>query len=138
MKTKEIEIEQNYVTFYSPGTMFAETNVIKVDSWDIEAAMEKARKIKQRHNATPYGFRFTTRGRAEDELDSKEIKSSPMYYLGGTVKTLAEVKAENDPSNKILILNMEGNDWDRVIENNNSWKVSQPLSKEDIVLDFKL
>lgn len=131
-----IQMEQHYVTFYSPGTFFAETNTEAVDIWDIEVATERARTVLQRYNATPYGFQFTTRGRAPDDLDAKEIARSPLYYLGGLVETLAEVKARATDADRILISNMECNGWNRIITNTNSWKWTQPLKDTDVVLDF--
>jgi hypothetical protein len=57
-----------------------------------------------------------------------------MYYLGGTVRTLDEVRAANDPDERILLTNMQANGYDRVIENRNSWRWTQPLRSDDIVL----
>lgn len=129
-------ITQHYVEFYSPGTFVSETTAKPVDAWDVEAAVRMASAVTERYNATPYGFRFTTRGREDDELDSRQIAKSPFYYLGGVVETLAEVKAKGDPSDRILISNMECNGWDRVITNTNSWKVTRPLEADDVILDF--
>ena len=97
-----------------------------------------ARNIKERHGATPYGFRFITRGRGPDDFDSKETARSNMYHLGGTVRTIEQVEDENNPDEKILLQNMKCNGWDRVIENNNSWKSTQPLEKDDVILDFEV
>lgn len=127
-------MKKHFVTFLSPGTLFSEETTKPIDRWDVEAAKAMADGIKERHGAIPYGFRFTTRGRENDELDSKVVATSPMYYLGGDVLTLAEVKARNDREDRILIGNMERNGYDRVIVNNNSWKITQPLHKDDIVL----
>ena len=66
-------------------------------------ASSMAKKIKERHGATPFGFRFTTRQRRNDELDSKVVKTSCMYYLGGKVLTLDDIKKRNDPDDRILI-----------------------------------
>lgn len=97
-----------------------------------------AREIKERPAATPYGFRFTTRERKIKDLDSKVIKSSGMYYLGGKIETLAEVESRNDPKESILRSNMKCNNIDRIITNNNSWKFTGPFEKEDILIeDFK-
>ena len=131
-----MEISQHYVTFLSPGTMFAETSRKEIDSWDVEAAKEMARDTKERHGATPYGFYFTTRGRESEDLDSKQTACSSMYYLGGKVRTLAEVEKDNLPSERILRSNMSNNGFGKVIENNNSWKVTLPLKPDDVVLDW--
>lgn len=127
-------MEQNYVVFYSPGTMVSESTQKEIDSWDVDLAVAMSKTIKERHAATPYGFKFIKRGRKNHELDSKEIDRSGMYYLGGEVLTLVEVKAKNDPADKILISNMECNGWDKIIINNNSWKFTAPLRSEDQVI----
>lgn len=129
-------MKKHFVVFYSPGTMVSETSQKPIDSWDVEQAMAMADDIIERHGATPYGFRFTTRSRGPEDLDSKETDKSPMYYLGGTVETLEEVKAKNDPEDRILISNMECNGWDRIITNTNSWRMTQPLHEDDVVLDY--
>ena len=129
-------MKQHFVTFYSPGTFLAEDTTKPIISWDVDVAVKMARKITERYNATPYGFCFATRTRTAKDLDSKETARSGMYFLGGTVRTLAEVKAANDPDEKILLRNMEGNHYERVITNCNSWKWTQPLKKGDVVLPF--
>jgi len=106
-------MEKHFVVFCSPGTL----------------------EIKERYGALPYGFYFTTRSRNEEDLDSHESARSHMYYLGGEVLTLKQVRAKDDPDDKILISNMEANKWDRIVINTNSYKWTQPLEKGDIVLD---
>lgn len=130
-------LKKHFVTFYSPGTFVAEDDTMPIDGWDVEKAVEMARSITQRYNATPYGFQFTTRARNDEELDSKIVQKSPMYYLGGKVETLEEVEARNDPDERTLLANMRGNGYDRIIVNTNSWKWTQPLHDDDIVLDFE-
>lgn len=129
-------LEAHFVTFVSPGTFVHEETTRPIDRWDINAALKMAREIKERHSATPFAFRFSTRRREDSDLDSRVVKQSGRYYLGGTVLTLDEIKARNDPKDAVLISNMECNKWGRVIENCNSWKVTQPLEDDDTVLDF--
>lgn len=130
-------MEQHFVTFLSPGTFVHEDTSKPIDSWDTSKAMEMAHGIQERHAATPFAFYFTTRSRDENELDSKQTAKSARYYLGGEIETLAQVKARATDAERILISNMEGNGWDRIITNTNSWKVTQPLGKEDVVLEWK-
>jgi hypothetical protein len=59
-----------------------------------------------------------------------------MYYLGGKVKTLKQVKDRATEDDRILISNMECNGYKRIITNTNSWKWIAPLEDNDIVLDF--
>lgn len=131
-------MEKHFVTFYSPGTFVSETTERSIDSWDVATAIEMARAVTERHGATPYGFRFTTRGRADDELDSRVIAKSNFYYLGGRIETLADVEARNDPKERILRENMRGNGWDRIIINDNSWRFTAGLNPDDVVLDVDM
>jgi len=126
---------RHFVTFYSPGTLVAETTTKPIYSWDVETAKQMAAKITERHGARPYAFAFTTRGRSEDDLDSKETARSCRYYLGGRIRTLEEVRADAVPDERILLSNMEGNDWKRVWESTSGWKWTQPLGDDDVVLD---
>lgn len=126
----------HFVEFFSPGTFVSEKTTRPIETWDVEAASAMAVDIIERHAARPFGFRFITKPRGDDDLDSKIIESSAIYYLGGKVRTLAEVEADNDPSEAILRRNMRNNGYDRVITNTNSWKFTAPLHEKDIVLDF--
>jgi hypothetical protein len=128
-------MKQHFVKFLSPGTLFSEENIIPIDSWDVETAKNMASSITQRYNAKPYAFKFLTRERSDEMLDSEITEQSNLYYLGGVVKTYSEIEAENDPKNFILLSNMRGNGWDKIIENNNSWKVTRPLNPDDVILD---
>ena len=124
--------QKHYVTFFSPGTFVSEQDDREVDSWDVPTAVGMAAKIKQRHGATPYGFRFSTM--ESDGWEPKTVKRSNMYYLGGTIKTLNDIP--DVPENRILRDNMISNSYTQVIENTNSWKVTMPLYADDVVLDF--
>lgn len=134
---EQYQVSENFVTFYSPGTFVHEETTKVIESWDIAKAKRMAQEIVERYRARPFGFRFTTRARKEDELDSRVVDTSPMYYLGGTIMTLAEVKERSDPKDRILICNMENNGWDKIIVNNNSWRMVRPLLEGDVVLQFE-
>jgi hypothetical protein len=136
-RLKQFSVSKHFVTFYSPGTFLAETSEYPIDAWDTAVAMKMADRVTERHNATPYAFRFTTRSRTPEDLDSHVTATSPFYFLGGTIETLAEVEARNDPKESTLRSNMRGNGYDRVVVNGNSWKWVQPLEKDDVVLDYK-
>ena len=129
-------MKKHFVTFCSPGTFVSETSQSPIASWDVNEAKKMAKGIKERHGATPYGFYFSTRGRRDEDLDSKVIATSPMYYLGGKIETLEEVKARNDPKEEILRWNMENNRYNRILINTNSYKSTFPLKDEDIVLQW--
>lgn len=129
-------IIKNFVHFVSPGTFVAEETVKPIDAWDVDEALSMARTVTERHNATPFGFFFTTRTRADEDLDSKESAKSGMYFLGGEVRTVDDVRKAALPEERVLLSNMEGNGWSRIITNRNSWKWSQPLRDEDTVLPW--
>lgn len=128
--------EKNFVIFYSAGSFMAETDQQEIDSWDVSKAVEMSKNITQRYGSHPYGFRFITKGRNDNDLDSKTIKSSGTYYIGGVIKTLEEIIAKNDPDNSILISNMKCNKWDAVVTVCNPYKWTQPLEKDDVVLQI--
>jgi hypothetical protein len=126
----------HFVTFYSPGTFVSESSTKPINAWDIEAAKKMARGVHERHGACPYGFQFTTRGRGANDLDSSVIAKSPMYYLGGVIETLDQVKRRATEKDRILVANMEGNGYDRIITNTNSWRFTAPLNDTDVVLEW--
>lgn len=130
-------MERHFVTFYSPGTFVHEESTEPIASWDAELAKQMALEVTARYNARPFGFRFTTRSRSEHDLDSAVSATSNMYYLGGTIETLAEVEARATDKDSILLSNMRGNGYDRIITNTNSWKVTLPLQPGDVVLEWK-
>ena len=99
--------------------------------------MKMAHGISERYGATPYGFRFSTRSRTDDDLDSSVTKRSQFYWLGGKVETLSEVEARNDPKEDILRSNMRGNGYDKIVVNDNSWRFTAPMRKGDVILDWK-
>jgi len=132
------KMKKHFVTFLSPGTFVAEETEKSITSWNVDEAVKMARKVIERYGAKPYGFQFSTRERGPDDLDSKEVKRSGTYWLGGKVETVEDVASRNDPEEKILLANMRGNGWEKIVTNTNSWKWTQPLYKDDVVLDVKL
>ena len=128
----------HFVTFYSPGTVFAETRTLPIDSWDVPAAVALAGSVHERYNARPYGFAFITRERGEGDLDSRITARSPMHYLGGTIETLADVEARHEIEGglEILISNMRNNDLARVITFANPWRSTHPVQDDAIVLEW--
>jgi hypothetical protein len=128
-------MKAHFVTFLSPGTFFHETTEKPIKSWNVAEATKMARTITERYRAKPFAFYFTTRERGDNELDSQVTNTSGNYYLGGDILTLAQVK-RSMPNSKVLISNMEGNKWDRIIINNNSWVVTQPFTETDTRLEF--
>lgn len=130
-------MKKHYVDFFSPGTLVGEVTTREVPSWDVDLAVSEARRVTERHGATPYGFQFFTRERGDDDFEPRETARSGTYYLGGRIRTLAEVEADNLPGEEILRWNMRNNGFDRVVENDNSWSVTMPLREGDAVLPFE-
>lgn len=130
-------MKKHFVIFESPGTFFHEKTEKPIDAWDVEKAAEMAHDITERYNATPFAFYFTTRERKDNELDSRVTKTSGRYFLGGKIETMEEIKARNNPDERILVGNMEANNYPSVVVNTNSWKCVQPLTTDDTVLDWK-
>lgn len=130
-------MEKHFVTFYSPGTFVSEETTKEIAAWDVEAAKEMAHSIVERYGATPHSFRFSTRSRADDELDSKVTQRSPTYWLGGKIETQEQVEARNDPKEMILRSNMRGNGYKKIVVNDNSWRFTAPLGDDDVMLDWK-
>lgn len=131
-------VSKHFVEYLSPGTFVAESTSKEIASWDVDEAVRMACDISERHGARPYGFRFTTRTRGPDDLDSRETARSGVYYLGGLVETLEDVRRRASPDDDILISNMEINGYDRIVTNTNSWRWTQPLRGGDTVLDVVL
>lgn len=127
-------MKQHFITFYSPGTLIAEQTTKPIPSWDIEQAITLAATITERYGAKPYGFQFSTRSRTESELDSSEVARSPMHYMNCHVESLEEIKARQDPNDRILISNMQCNGWNRVVRTKEGWRWTQPLLDKDVVI----
>ena len=132
------QIVKHFVEFYSPGTFVSEVSSYPIDSWDVGEAVKMATSVKERYNSRPYGFRFTTRTRGDNDLDSHESAKSNLYYLGGRIETREEVEARNDPKEKILRDNMRINNIDKIIVNDNYWRFTAALNETDIILDVEL
>ena len=128
-------VKKHFVTFYSAGTFMAETTTKEIEEWDVNIALYMAKSIKERYGATPYGFKFITKAREDDELDSKQVDSSGMYYITGKKLTLDELIAEHNSSNRILIDNMKCNGWNSIVRITEPYAWTQPLYDEDVVLE---
>jgi hypothetical protein len=125
--------QKHYVTFYSPGSFVSETTVKEIDAWSVDLAVRMAKEIKERHRATPYGFTFKTM--ESDGWSPKTVKESGMYYLGGKLLKLVDIP--DTLENSVLRDNMTINNYEYVIENTNSWKITLPFYKDkDTVLGW--
>ncbi len=124
-------MKKHFVTFYSPGTMVSEQTTKEIVAWDTDIALEMMAGIKERHDAHPYGFRFTTKKRGFLDFEPKETDRSCMYYVNCKVQTLEEICAHGP---EILCQNMKTNGWDRVVTTTQGWEWSQPLKEGDVML----
>lgn len=131
-------VEAHFIEFMSPGTFLPEITTLPIHAWDVETAKNLATDIVERHGARPFGFRFITRSRGDDDLDSKVSAKSGMYYLGGRIETIDDVRRRNDPAERILLSNMEANEIERIVINTNSWKFTAWLNDDDTVLDYTM
>ncbi len=127
-------VEQHYVEYASPGTFFNEVSRKEIASWNIAEAVKMLKTIKERYGATPYGFRFLTRSRGPDDLDATETASSPFHFYNCRVLTYHDIVSRNDPNDRILLSNMESNNWTRIAEPREGWKGAYPIRDKDIVL----
>lgn len=136
-------MRKNYVTFYSPGTFFAETRTVPIEEWDPAIAVKMSNDIVERYGALPFGFEFSTAveaGPVPDgeggvlEVRSRTASRTGMYYIGGRIDTFEDVQRREDPNDTILLSNMRGNGWWVMVTNERSWRVTRPLEPEDFVV----
>lgn len=130
-KIKKLEAElkkerakELYLTYKSPGTLTSEESSLKVKKKDIKAAVKGAKAIKERHGSLPYGFYYKNG-------NGKLLGS--FYYITGTLLRYEEIPKISE--NNILRDNMRCNDWPIVIENHNSYRITRPFDKTDIIVD---
>ncbi len=137
-------MRQHYVTFLSPGTFVSEASTQPIDAWDTHEAAQRARTIKERHGAVPYGFYFITRLTAPPvpdgeggmlKVQEKEVEHSGTYFLTGRIETFDEVKGRVDPKDSILLHNMEWNEYPLIVINENSYRSTLPFGVRDIIVD---
>lgn len=116
-------MKKHFLQISYPGSFFAEQNLVPLsgDSWDLGEALA----IVAGQDYAPFGFRFITRERQDDELDSKQVARSCMYFVNGDVKTVGEVEPGS-----ILHRNMINNNYSRVFV---SRGFTVPMDPEDIV-----
>jgi len=101
---------RTYIEFFLPGLVLSDTDAIEVTPKTLA-------NLPVPKNAFAFCYYHILETEAPDGtvLKSDRLGVSGRYYIGGRVLTLADVKQEM-PGERILIDNMEGNGWDRVIQ----------------------
>lgn len=127
----QTNMEKHFVRFYYPGAIISDTDDYPIRAWDVNDAI----LIIEQKEYKPYAFMFFTRSRCGEDLDSHISKTSGTYYINGIVKTLEQVKSENDPNNYILIRNMECNGWNKIVTTT-SQKYAQPFFDTDQIIQI--
>jgi hypothetical protein len=136
-------MRKHFVTFMSPGTLFAETTTKEIGEWDAIAAMKMVTDVQERYGAIPYGFRFETRivhdpvpdgeGGTLDVAD-KTVATSGVHYIKGTILRYDQVSADQTGAHNLLS-NMRCNGWPLVVETRNGFKWTAPFGEEDAVVN---
>ena len=129
-------VKQHFVVFSSPGTFFDEETSKPISSWDRAEARRMAKDVVERYGATPMSYRFITRGRGPNDLDSRVLDRSPNYYLGGIVETTEIVEKRGLKDEATLLRNMKNNDWNTIVRkdpNTKGWAWTKPLLPGDEV-----
>ena len=135
--------QQEYVTFYSPGTFFAESTTKQIATRDPASATALAAEIIERHGARPYGFRFETRIVAEPisdgaggtlRVEPKTIDESGIYFIGGKLRFQDDIERDADPKEEVLLSNMRSNGWPIVVTGMNGYRWTQPFAEGDFLV----
>lgn len=131
----QVNMRKHFVTFFSPGTLFHERTTRDVARWDPTLAAPMAEGIVERYDARPHFFVFSTRERADADLDSRETAKSGRFFLGGRVESYDDVALRGDPKEHILRGNMRHNGWWYVVVSERVWRAVQPFEVDDVVVD---
>lgn len=135
---------QEFVIFYSPGTIFSEETTRPCESRSTASAVAMAASIVERHTAKPYGFQFESKLVADPVPDGeggelavmpRTVAKSGMHFLGGSVFSRASMPITEDL--RILRSNMECNNWPWVILTATPWVAWHPFEDDDVVLDVR-
>ena len=131
-------MRRHFVEFQCPGTLMEEESRQPIDAWDVDTALERAQAVRVRHGQRPHSFRFITRERGEDELDSRVTARSTRHFIGGVVETLEEIEARAAPEERVLRENMRGNGWARVVRTTSGGsKWTHPMHEDDVIVGVR-
>lgn len=118
---------KHYVEFLYPGALFSETSVEEVAERD-------PRKVQAPRECFGYKFFDRLEVRVGDETLIGESKNHSGTFYFGRVMTLEDVKREM-PEADILIRNMKGNGYDRIVKTRRG--NFQPFTKKDKIVSDK-
>jgi hypothetical protein len=115
---------KHYVEFLYPGILFSDTSEDEVETRDIH---------KLEIPEYSFGFRFFDREQTilDGEVLTGKSKNYSNWYYYGKVMTIDDVK-EQEPDQRILISNMENNDYKRIVRT--KFGQSIPVQDEDVVI----
>jgi hypothetical protein len=120
-----------YVKYLSPGSFVANEDVRGVTSRDPASAARNAPE-------SAFGFTFHERVIIRTEVAGEVVTTrraernpSPVHYIDGEVMTAEQVACLPE-RHDILLSNMRGNHWDRVVRARGGW--FQPFSEDDVIV----
>ena len=131
------------VTFYSPGSLFSESNFKEYPILNFVQICKDAKKIKQRYNSAPYGFVWSKLELPVKipKIEGYEVKIDPkvLEKSTGTIFITGEIiYSENltEKENSILKSNLESNNDGVGVINTNSYKFYSGFEKGDFIIDW--
>ncbi len=139
------QTEQHEVTFLTMGKLTAKRWCRPIALWDSTTACRMLHAISDHEGSRPFAFFFTSWRVEPDRVSETSgvvkgkrelIRTSSLFFVSGTVKTLGEIEEQDDGRARILIQNLRAerrSDQTRAITVNNT--SYHPLSTGDANLD---
>ena len=129
------------VTYYSPGTFFAESSSKEFDTFDLSKFVSHSANVSERHGAKPYGFSveklelpvtLPKMGTFKVVVEPKVLETSGIYYITGEIIFSEDIV---DKDKDIFKSNLENNSDGVGIVNKNSYLFHGMFSKDDFIVD---
>lgn len=128
-------MKKHFVEYASPGTFFAESSSREIAEWSVSDAIKMMAGIVERYNARPYGFRFYTMERGNEDLNASRVVNSHWYFVNCDVLTAEEILADTNPEFRIMRLNVEANGYKRIARTRTGWLAHLPMADEDEAIE---
>lgn len=128
-------MKKHFVEYASPGTFFAESSSREIAEWSVSDAIKMMAGIVERYNARPYGFRFYTMERGNEDLNASRVAKSHWYFVNCDVLTAEEILADTNPEFRIMRLNVEANGYKRIARTRTGWLAHLPMADEDEAIE---